>query len=226
VVLAAGSVPASAVIFGKKAPPKPDPKDRVSALIVTLKTDKDESKRAEAAEELRQYDPKAFADIVPVLIDVLINDPKPAVRTSAAQSLGKLRPVSLEVGWALEQALAKDPSMRVRLQARTSLLQYHWAGYKSPGKDGPVIESKEPPLAPADREPTINPIPAPPPRIMPSPATPPKGKPVPPPPPVSSAPPSVRPLPSRPSLTPAEPPLLQPAPPSTPRSEGPELGLP
>src|SRR5207302_3914603 len=100
-----------------------------------VKADKDESKRARAAEELRQYDPTMFRDIIPVLIDVLHNDKKPSVRAEAAQSLGKLRPVSQEAGLALEQALARDPSMRVRLQARSSLLGYHWAGYRNAGKN-------------------------------------------------------------------------------------------
>src|SRR5262249_24186660 len=117
------------IIFGRKGKKPPTPAERVPELIVTVKTDRDENKRAKAAEELRQYDPAAFKDIVPVLIDVLLNDKKPAVRAEAAQSLGKLRPVSQQAGMALEQALAKGPSMRVRLQARSSLLQYHWAGY-------------------------------------------------------------------------------------------------
>jgi hypothetical protein len=73
------------LFFGKKAP-KPDPATRVPELIVTVKTDGDENKRAEAAEELRQYDPAAQPDIVPVLIDVLLHDAKPSVRAEAAQS--------------------------------------------------------------------------------------------------------------------------------------------
>lgn len=199
VTLAVLAVPAPAGIFGKKTT-KPDPKNRVPELIVIVKTDKDESKRADAAEELRQYDPKTFADIVPVLIDVLFNDPKPSVRVEAAQSLGKLRPVSMEAGWALEQALAKDASMKVRLQARSSLLQYHWAGYRSPDtrtKDGPVIESKEPPLAPG---PGPSKTPAPP-----------------------EAPPTSRPSGAGARPLPSGAPVLQPAPPSNP---GPDLTPP
>ncbi len=110
------AVPAPAgILFGKKT--KPNPAERVPELIVIVKTDKDESKRASAAEELRQYDPKAFAEIVPVLIDVLLSDPKPGVRSEAAESLGNLRPVSQEAGWALEQARDKDASWRVRTKA-------------------------------------------------------------------------------------------------------------
>jgi hypothetical protein len=163
-VCAVAAGPAAAgILFGKKAP-KPNPAERVSELIGTVKLDKDENKRATAAEELRHSDPKAHPDVVPILIDVLLNDPKPSVRSEAAQSLGKLRPVSQEAGWALEQAVAKDASMRVRLQARTALLSYQWAGYQSqktadgptlfpkdapPAKPAPVLPpTSEPPLAP------------------------------------------------------------------------------
>ena len=149
VLLPALAAPAAAgVFFGKKGK-KPNPADRVPELLVTVKTDGDENKRARAAEELRQFDTAAHPEIVPILIDVLLNDKKTAVRAEAAQSLGKLRPVSQEAGQALEQALAKDPSMRVRLQARSALLQYHWSGYRSASKKDapPPFESKEPPLA-------------------------------------------------------------------------------
>ena len=135
--LAAPSTASLGSLFGKKN--KPNPAERVPELILLVKTDKDESKRAAAAGELRQYDPAAFKDIVPVLIDVLLNDPKPSVRCEAAESLGKIRPISNEAGWALEQALAKDGSMRVRLSARYALMGYHWAGYHGQkGKDAPA----------------------------------------------------------------------------------------
>src|SRR6202035_4586739 len=56
-------------------------------------------------------------------------------------------------------------SMRVRLQARSSLLQYHWAGYRSEGKpvNVPVPQTKEPPLAaPQTKEPPVlSPVPPP-----------------------------------------------------------------
>jgi len=68
--------------------------------------------------------------MVPVLIEALGNDPKPSVRAESADTLGKLRPISQEVGQALEQARDKDASMRVRMQARSSLLSYYWSSYK------------------------------------------------------------------------------------------------
>ena len=141
------------VFFGKKNK-KPTPAERVPELLAQVKTDGDESKRAAAAQELRQYDPQQFPMIVPVLADVLVTDKKPGVRVEAAQSLGKLRPISPQGGMALEQALANDSSMRVRLQARSSLMQYHWSGYHSVRKDDLVPQTKEPPLA-ADKTPSI-----------------------------------------------------------------------
>jgi hypothetical protein len=131
--------------FSKKT--KPNPAERVPELIIIVKTDKDEGKRASAAEELRQYDPAGHPDIVPVLIDVLLNDEKPGVRVEAAESLGKIRPISQEAGWALEQAKEKDSSMRVRAKARYELLGYYWAGYHSDPKmkEAPSANPKEPP---------------------------------------------------------------------------------
>jgi hypothetical protein len=168
--------------FGRKN--KPTPAERVPELIQTLKIDGDEHKRSSAAEELRQYDASQFPDMVPALIEALLGDKKPAVRAEAAQTLGKLRPVTPAAGAALEQALAKDGSMRVRLQARSSLLQYRWSGYAPKGKEeaaAPPPQSKEPPLAVAppsqSKEPPLAPpaaAPAPPaqPRLRPVPATP------------------------------------------------------
>jgi hypothetical protein len=194
--------PASAgIIFGKKKT-KPVPADRVPELISIVKNDGDENKRQNAAEELRQYDPAAFPAIVPALIEVLLQDKKPAVRSEAAQTLSKLRPVSQEVGQVLEQALHDDASMRVRLQVRSALLHYHWAGYHS-GKDVPPVQAlaNEPPGTP----PVVNTSAKPPP-VMPQPA----------------------PTPARPTTK--EPPLAAPAKlptrPPSPAGDGPDLGPP
>jgi len=148
------------IFFNNKKPDKPNPADRVPQLIKIVQTDGDEDKRIAAAEELRDYDPAQFPDVAPALINVLMTDKKPGVRAEAALSLGKIRPVSDQVGVALEQALAKDSSMRVRLQARSVLLQYRWSGWKEPApkkdeiptarpKGPPTAQSNEPPLAPA-----------------------------------------------------------------------------
>jgi hypothetical protein len=218
-LLAASAGPASAGIFGKKN--KPTPAERVPELLIIIKTDGDEHKRAAAVEELKQYDPKQFPNIVPTLIDALMTDAKPSVRSEAAQTLSKLRPVTKEAGWALEQAVAKDASMRVRLQARSSLLHYHLAGYHG-GKDaGPVLvpQSNEPPLAaPAKAASAETPAP----RLQAKPVSQPN-KPtqaV----PAVNTPNTPQPLPLGPPLVPSETPKLKPAPPSG--DQGPDLNSP
>ena len=99
-------------IFGKHN--KVNPAERVPQLISVVKTSKDDDKRADAAKELREYDPNAYPDVVPVLIDVLQHDAKPYVRAEAAQSLSKLRPISQNVGWALAYNAAAVPLAFVR----------------------------------------------------------------------------------------------------------------
>lgn len=166
---------ASAGIFFNKKADKPSPADRVPALIQTIQTDGDEDKRMAAAEELREYDATQFPDIVPALVDALLNDKKAGVRAEAAQSLGKIRPVSDPVGMALEQSLAKDSSMRVRLQVRSVLLQYRWSGWKDqpPKKDDvPTARPKDPPPA-QSKEPPLAALAAPPAAPTPPPAAPP-----------------------------------------------------
>jgi HEAT repeats len=200
------------IIFGKK-PSKPDPAQRVPELIKIVRSDGDENKRVEAVEELRQYDPTTFPEIIPALIDVLQNDRKASVRAGAAQTISKLRPVSQAAGDALEQALDKDNSMRVRISVRSALLQYHWAGYRQGKKEesAPLqapVQTREPPLA--------DPLP------LPSP-TPPRSTP-PPPEPTPAPTPTPRPLPPMPTPAPS------PAPPSanTPRPlpQGPPIEVP
>jgi hypothetical protein len=242
----AGRAPAG-IFFGKKTP-KPTPAERVPELIGVVKNDGDENKRLDAIAELRQYDATAFPSIVPVLIDVLLTDKKPGVRAEAAQSLGKLRPISQDGGQALEQALHNDTSMRVRLQARHALLQYHWSGYHSgqtpplPGNAGkdPPPPGSPPAVNTTAKNPTLLPSPtvtkAPPSRpqtIQPSRYPPPR--PTTAEPPLAADPPTSEPAPL-PLLTP---PALQAAPPRVPTrmpvgpaapppadKGGPDLGVP
>jgi hypothetical protein len=213
-------------LFGKKTP-KPDPAARVPELLGIVKTDGDEDKRSAAAEELRQYDAEKFPDIIPVLVDVLLHDGKASVRAGAAQSLGKLRPVNQQAGAALEQAVAKDAAMRVRLQARSSLLLYYMAGYHAGKKDEmPAINNKEPPLA-GSVPPAVNTSNAPPVTAPPStPPAPPRLIPIPnqtvAPPLAPSIPapyPAFRPMPAQPA-TPS-PPLAP-----VPAGQGPDLSPP
>ncbi len=225
-----GRAPAG-LLFGRKHD-KPNPAERVPELLGIIKNDGDENKRLDAIGELRQYDATAFPGIVPVLIDVLLNDKKPVVRAEAAQSLGKLRPISQEGGQALEQALEHDSSMRVRLQARHALLQYHWSGYHSgqspplPGNSGkeapPVVNSSAknppPPIAPRISPQTVQPSRYPP---QPSTAEPPLA-------PDSQPLPAPLPMPTLTSPAPPLPPRMPagraPAPPSD--KSGPDLGSP
>jgi hypothetical protein len=183
-------------LFGKRA--KVNAKERVPELLGKVKSEKDERQRVSAAAELRQYDGNAFPEIAFVLMEVLQSDGATNVRLEAAVSLARLRPSTQEVSQALQQAAAKDSALRVRMQARTSLMFYHVsAAPKKSEPQGPVL-----PTTPA-------PTPPPPATVTPTQGTvilPPLNLP--------------RPLPNGPNqpvpvpTQTAEPPLLQPVPPA------------
>ncbi len=153
VILPAWVMPAQADgifgLFGKKA--KVDPAKRVAELIITLKTEQDDRKRASATSELGTFDAHSFPEIVPVLVDIMQHDPKSGLRMDAASSLGSLRPVSQVVGESLEKAASSDENLRVRLHAKSLLMKYRLAGY-SPGAGPKTSPSKngEPPLLDAN----------------------------------------------------------------------------
>jgi hypothetical protein len=176
------------------------PAQRVNQLVSLARTGGDENQRQTAAIELRQYDPQAYPQIVPTLIDVLRTDSSANVRGQAAESLGKLRPISNQVGNALQQAASSDASNQVRWQARTALTQYQMSGYR------PIIPGQpttsEPPLA----EPLpARPQPLPTPKLIPAPA--------------AAKPPIVtRPVQAQP--------VSRPVPPLPPMDDGPILGPP
>ena len=138
------AVPASAGPFRRA--PKPDPAVQVPALLETLKSDKDERARARAAAALDEFDGKAFPDILPALAAALASDPSASVREDAALAIGKIRPITPQAGYALEQALASDKSIAVRLKVRTALFQYRILGYFG-GSPDLSVQSSEPPLA-------------------------------------------------------------------------------
>jgi HEAT repeats len=215
------------IIFGKK--PKTPPEKRVPELLLILKSDGDENKRSEAAEELRQFDGALFKEIIPALIESLMSDPKASVRVEAAQSLGKIRPPVREMLAPLEHARDHDASMRVRMQARSSLMNLHFAGLRSAPGDlkqdkPPPPSTKEPPLAPT--APPLKPVPPKdPPQAKPIATTPPPPAPRPAPlPPVIETPP----IPSTPPpIINTNPGNYQPLPKSAPPEEkGPVLGPP
>lgn len=128
---------------------KPDPAEHVPVLIKTLKSEPDERKRATAAEELREFDSKTFPEIIPALIEALRNDGSVSVRSESVNSIGKLRPVTQVAGYALEQAAQNDPSIRVRLAAKTTLAQWTLFHGFRPGRppESNATQTEEPPLA-------------------------------------------------------------------------------
>jgi hypothetical protein len=197
--------------FGKKT--KTDPVKRLPELVVQVQTDQDERKRANAAEELRHFDPQQFPDLVPLLIEVLKNDAKPTVRLEALQSLSKIRPTTQEARQAMDKAAASDTSLRVRLQARTSLMFYSVSA-PAPKKNeqGPVLT----PVRPNDPPVVANPKKGPAPMIRtPAPALKSAPRSTKEPPLAQPAQPSNRP----PQLVPTNPPQLETPPPT----QGPDL---
>lgn len=148
------ATPGYAQLFGKRTPPPPPvPLDqKVAALVKTVKEDGDENKRLAAVEDLRGLDAAAHAEIIPTLMEAMLNDKKPSVRAEAAYTIGRIRPVQGGIGQALEHVRDNDASMRVRLQARGTLMSYYLAGYRSNKMEDPkqplTPNGKEPPVAP------------------------------------------------------------------------------
>jgi hypothetical protein len=201
-----GDAYAQLQLFGKRA--KVNAKDRVPELLGKVKGEKDERQRVAAAAELRQFDGSAHPEIAFVLMDVLQNDTATNVRLEAAVSLARLRPSTQEGSQALHEAAAKDPSLRVRMQSRTSLMFYHVSGApKKVEAPGPILPSAPAPTPPpATVTPTQGTEPvAPPPVSVPR--------------PLPNGPRQPAPFPTQT----AEPPLLPPAPPA---GQGPILTPP
>ncbi len=146
---------AQAQLFWKRTPATPSlpPAQQVTNLIKQLKEDGDENKRLAAIEELRGMDATAHPEMIGPLMEALFNDKKPSVRAEAAYTLGRVRPVQSGIGQALEYARDNDASMRVRLQARGTLLGYYIGGYRSGQEESPspltpgASSKNEPPLA-------------------------------------------------------------------------------
>ena len=135
-----GAQPAHAQLFGwfKKSPPPPPPAQRVSELVTTIRSESDERKRTAAVEELRNFDTKAFPEIVPVLAEAAIKDTKPGVRAEAINSLVRIRPISNIAGQAIEGAAQHDEYWRNRMSAQTALVRYRMSGYVSPTPPPPA----------------------------------------------------------------------------------------
>jgi hypothetical protein len=232
-IVALTTLQARAQIFSKRPAPPP-PQQRVPELLKIVKEDGDENKRLEAVDELRGMDITKFPEIAPALVEAMLNDKKPSVRAEAAYAVGRYRPIQHFIGSALEQVRDHDVSMRVRLQARTTLVSYYLAGYRSNKMDDPKQTplppngtNKEPPLAPG---PGTSGIPLPPvnttapPRLTPMQTTPipvpGTGPNLPP-----APPPAVIEVPARPDYQPL-PKGTTPAPLPLPAPSGPDLGSP
>ena len=128
--------------------PKVDPAIRVPALISLVLNDKDERTRAAALDELAIFDPKQFTEIYPTLIQAVQNDAAMNVRLTAVNAFGKLRPISQDVGYALEQVEYNDASPKVKTAATAVLRTYKVLGYNAGRTIDPKSDqTEEPPLA-------------------------------------------------------------------------------
>jgi hypothetical protein len=139
------TLPSQAGIFTRK--PKVDPAEHVAELVHTLRTDKDERHRVSAADELGSLDAKTYPIVQSALIEALMHDSSSSVRHESAQALGRVRPLSAQAAFALQQAVTSDNSTRVRLTARTALWEYHLAGFRGSGTPPTGPQTLEPPMA-------------------------------------------------------------------------------
>ena len=112
---------------------KPITPERVGQLLTILRSDLNEDNRTHAAEELGRVDANHYPEIIPLLVETMRSDPKPAVRAEVVDSLAKIRPLTKEAGKALEAA-KEDSSFKVRWHARTAARVYHNAGYQEQEK--------------------------------------------------------------------------------------------
>jgi HEAT repeats len=122
--------------------------ERVGQLLTILRSDLNEDNRVHAAEELGRVDGSKYPEIVPLLIEALKSDPKPAVRAEIVDSLAKIRPLTKEAGKALDQA-KEDGSFKVRWHARTAARVYHTAGFPEQDKKIAGVPAKQTPSQPA-----------------------------------------------------------------------------
>ena len=114
--------------------------EQITQICQILKTSGEESARLQAIDDLRFIEGTSQHLAVSALIDSLKMDRKSGVRAEAAVALSKMRPIRQEVGSALENSISKDASMRVRIQARSALLQYNLAGYRSSHSSSPITD--------------------------------------------------------------------------------------
>lgn len=138
---------------------------RVRQLVDIVRADPDEKKRKAAIRELNDADPRVQVDVIPILVLALRKDLSEAVRSAAADVIGRYSVVFPVAGLALEDAAIADRSSAVRAAARQALWEYHLLGYRSAkGGDALAAQTAEPPIAkptlpaePSTSEPLIAP---------------------------------------------------------------------
>lgn len=130
--------------------------ERVGQLLTILRSDLNEDNRTHAAEELGRVDASRYPEIIPLLIETLRTDPKPAVRAEVVDSLAKIRPLTKEAGKALESA-KEDGSFKVRWHARNAARTYHNAGYQEQDKKVVATTPQSVPMTQGNAEAPANP---------------------------------------------------------------------
>ncbi len=144
------STASAGLIFNRRGKQQDNAKDQPQDPISVLRHDTDEHHRLSAVQSLGRTDLKQNPQAAFVLIDVLLKDASPNVRAAAADVLGKLHPMAVQIGMALEQASSSDSSPSVRNVASASLAAYVHAGYQLSAEGAPPLApSGAPPTAPA-----------------------------------------------------------------------------
>lgn len=149
VVLLLTALPAPAgILFWRN---KKNPADQVSKLVDIIRTEKSDSKRESAIEDLRKYDLNGYPEVVNVLIERLQNDSSSDVRKEAIETLLRMQPIPQQAVSVLQQIEAQDSSSRVRREAKKALAHAPSNGNALPPKASTVnvFRSPEPPLASA-----------------------------------------------------------------------------
>jgi hypothetical protein len=138
----------------KEAPKPPTVEDQVGELIKALRGSADERRRGAAADELAKADLRQYPQAGEALMTALQQDPSAAVRIEVAQAIGRLRPLTLQGGQALEEAMNGDSSPRVRTVARSAIAIYVQAGYRLGTQESRPVAQTPPAPRPTVTRPT------------------------------------------------------------------------
>jgi HEAT repeat protein len=144
---------APAGLIFNRHPKQNNSSDEAQDPISVLRHDTDERHRLSAVQNLSHSDLKQSPQAGIALIETLTKDPSPAVRTAAADVLGRLHPMAMQIGMALEQAASDDSSSTVRNAAQKSLAAYVHSGYHLSADGAPPLAPAGPP--PSKQQPPI-----------------------------------------------------------------------